>query len=352
MIDLFIRALAPALPDVVVAGQPADAMNIMFTGRQPETAHHFVCGEATAVGWGAHAERRRHERPDQLRRRRPEELPGRGDRVAATRFGSTATGCGPDSGGGGHAPRRPWRSCASTRRSRTTARAVPVVRANSDPRLGAVRRRGGSCDERDSRPRGGGRARSSRSTACSLPRGSRVVVRTGGGGGFGDPDERDTEALERDLLDGYVTSPTRYRPGRSITMKFRAWSVLAALTLTCVRRLGGRDGHRRPASIRLRRSPSSSRTSPRRRRSIQRSRSARTVSSSSATSTRASSSTSPAARTCGRCSQLDGRSPRTGSSTRSRSARASSSRTALPSMPRPPSSASTGSRASTRGPRA
>src|SRR5581483_1509797 len=37
MIDLFIRALAPAMPDAVVAGQPADSMNIMFTGRSPRT---------------------------------------------------------------------------------------------------------------------------------------------------------------------------------------------------------------------------------------------------------------------------------------------------------------------------
>ena len=56
MIDLMMRALAPALPDVVVAGQAADPMNIMFTGRQPGTGERFVCGEATAVGWGAYAQ--------------------------------------------------------------------------------------------------------------------------------------------------------------------------------------------------------------------------------------------------------------------------------------------------------
>ncbi len=54
MIDLFIRALAPAMPDRVVAGQPADAMNIMFCGTHPSTGEPFVSGEATAVGWGAY----------------------------------------------------------------------------------------------------------------------------------------------------------------------------------------------------------------------------------------------------------------------------------------------------------
>jgi N-methylhydantoinase B len=38
MIDLFIRALAPAMPEAVVAGQPADPMNIMFSGRDPRGA--------------------------------------------------------------------------------------------------------------------------------------------------------------------------------------------------------------------------------------------------------------------------------------------------------------------------
>jgi N-methylhydantoinase B len=54
MIDLFIRSLAPALPDRVVAGQPADAMNILFTGIDPISGEQFVSGEATAVGWGAY----------------------------------------------------------------------------------------------------------------------------------------------------------------------------------------------------------------------------------------------------------------------------------------------------------
>ena len=37
-IDLYIRALAPAMPEAVVAGQPADPMNITFVGRRPRTA--------------------------------------------------------------------------------------------------------------------------------------------------------------------------------------------------------------------------------------------------------------------------------------------------------------------------
>jgi N-methylhydantoinase B len=42
-----------------------------------------------------------------------------------------------------------------------------------------------------------------------------VRVETPGGGGFGDPRERDPAALERDLRDGKVTDPAAYgRPAR------------------------------------------------------------------------------------------------------------------------------------------
>ena len=41
----------------------------------------------------------------------------------------------------------------------------------------------------------------------SLPSGSRVVIRTGGGGGYGDPAERAEEASARDRAHGYVGRP-------------------------------------------------------------------------------------------------------------------------------------------------
>jgi N-methylhydantoinase B len=40
--------------------------------------------------------------------------------------------------------------------------------------------------------------------ARRLPRGARVRVMTGGGGGYGPPEERPAELVEDDLTDGYV----------------------------------------------------------------------------------------------------------------------------------------------------
>jgi N-methylhydantoinase B len=53
MIDLVLKALAPALPDRVIAGQTADPMNVFVTGYHPGTGQRFMTGESTALGWGA-----------------------------------------------------------------------------------------------------------------------------------------------------------------------------------------------------------------------------------------------------------------------------------------------------------
>ena len=55
MIDLFIRALASAVPERVAANQCADPMNVYLTGMDPRMSRRFIGGEALGVGWGGHA---------------------------------------------------------------------------------------------------------------------------------------------------------------------------------------------------------------------------------------------------------------------------------------------------------
>jgi len=38
-----------------------------------------------------------------------------------------------------------------------------------------------------------------------LAEGDRVIVTAGGGGGYGDPLDRDTEAVRQDVMDGYIS---------------------------------------------------------------------------------------------------------------------------------------------------
>lgn len=41
--------------------------------------------------------------------------------------------------------------------------------------------------------------------ATGVPKGTKVVIRTSGGGGWGNPEEREFSRIEKDVLDGYVT---------------------------------------------------------------------------------------------------------------------------------------------------
>jgi N-methylhydantoinase B len=200
MIDLVIRALAPAMPEATVAGQPADPMNIMFTGRNPRTGERFVCGEATAVGWGAHAE---------------------GDGANALI----------NYGGGDlkNFPVEVVESLYPLRIHRYALREGSGGAGKHRGGLGVVREYEALTDsdlslwfERTMTPgwglfcgapgrvasvvvdRGGGPEEILKVNRLRVPRGTRVLVQTGGGGGFGDPAERSVSAEEQDRLDGYV----------------------------------------------------------------------------------------------------------------------------------------------------
>jgi N-methylhydantoinase B len=62
---------------------------------------------------------------------------------------------------------------------------------------------------------GGRRIRLGKITRRRISAGSAVELRTGGGGGYGPPSERDPESVRRDLREGYVTLPwvRRHHPG-------------------------------------------------------------------------------------------------------------------------------------------
>jgi N-methylhydantoinase B len=55
LVDLIMKALAPALPERVTAGLPGDAWNVIVVGPNPKEPGLFMCLESTAGGWGASA---------------------------------------------------------------------------------------------------------------------------------------------------------------------------------------------------------------------------------------------------------------------------------------------------------
>jgi N-methylhydantoinase B len=203
MIDLFIKALSPAIPNVVVAGQPADPMNIMFTGRQPRTGDQFVCGEATAVGWGAYAQ---GDGTNALINYGGGDLKNLPVEVLESLYPLRVHryGLWEDSGGEG----RFRGGLGVVREYETLSDDIGLslwFERTLTPGWGLF-------DGKEGRvtsvlvDRGEGPVEILKVNRLPLPRGSRILVQTGGGGGFGDPAERDPEAVENDLADGYVST--------------------------------------------------------------------------------------------------------------------------------------------------
>lgn len=203
MIDLFIKALAPAIPDRVVAGQPADAMNILFTGTDPSTGEQFVSGEATAVGWGA------YQGGDGTNalinygggdlKNVPVEVQEARYPIRVHRYALRV-----DSGGSGR-----WRGGLGIEREyEVLADNVTVstwFERTRTPGWGLFGGEAGDVTSVTISTNGHTRdvLKVNRHPA---PSGSRILVATGGGGGFGDPGERDAEAHRSDILEGYVSS--------------------------------------------------------------------------------------------------------------------------------------------------
>jgi len=203
MIDLFIRALAEALPDRVVAGQPADAMNILFSGVDPDSREPFVSGEATAVGWGA------YEGGDGTNglinygggdlKNIPVEVQESRWPLRVHRYALR-----PDSGGRGR-----WRGGLGIEREyEVLAEGVNVstwFERTLTPGWGLFGGEPGQITE-VTMTTDEGRVDLLKVNQRPAPAGARIVVATGGGGGYGDPAQRDPAAHREDLVDGYVTT--------------------------------------------------------------------------------------------------------------------------------------------------
>lgn len=202
MIDLFIKALAPAVPDRVVAGQPADAMNILFTGNDPETGEQFVSGEATAVGWGAYAG---GDGTNALinygggdLKNVPVEVQEARYPIRIHRYALRV-----DSGGDGR-----WRGGLGIEREyEVLVDGVTVstwFERTLTPGWGLF---GGEAGEVTAVTLSSGEDTRDllKVNRHPVPLKSRILVATGGGGGYGSPAERDDEERASDIIDGYFT---------------------------------------------------------------------------------------------------------------------------------------------------
>lgn len=204
LIDLVVSALAPVLPEKVAAAHFGDSMVLFLAGIDPRSGDSapFLHVMPHAGGWGGFEGA---DGEDGLINNVNGGFKDYPVEIFEVKFPATirAYGFRPDTGG----PGRFRGGCGLYRRFEVdpAARLYLWLDRSVSPAWGLFGGReavgpdvvinAGREDERHML----------KVNAHALEPGSVVELRTGGGGGFGDPFERDPERVQADVLDGYVT---------------------------------------------------------------------------------------------------------------------------------------------------
>jgi len=203
VIDLVVKALSPAIPDRCAAAHYGDSMVIGIGGRDDRTHEDFLLYEPTVGGWGAWAGSDGEEALTDITNGALKDIP---TEVLETKYPIFLKryAIRPDSGGAGR-----WRGGDGVER-------VYIIEAGSawltlwfersvTPAWGLLGGRPGDPPEvvvNEGRP---DERRFLKVNGAPLHRGDTITTRTGGGGGYGDPLERDQAMHQADLEDGFVT---------------------------------------------------------------------------------------------------------------------------------------------------
>ena len=202
LIDLVIRALGPAIPDRVAAGHYGTFATLHYAGRRPENGAFWQCHDSGFGGWGALYDM---DGPGPFRtnchgdtRIIPIEV-----QEASYPFLIEGFGLRPDSGGpgqfrGGLGLERRYLMLAPCRMKTRFERTLCPAWGISQGRDGMP---GHVLIER-----GDGTTQIALKESAMLDAGDRVLIQTGGGGGYGDPQRRDRERLRADVTCGYVSA--------------------------------------------------------------------------------------------------------------------------------------------------
>ena len=212
VVDVIFAALSRAIPERVAAASGGTACNFLFGGTHPDSGDYYTNYHLEGCGWGATARADGNNTLCVINgncRNTPVE-------VFETRYPWRVHGLKlvPDSGGAGQ-----YRGgLASERVLEVTADEITISefadRTESEPwglfdgqpgLPGAtlVRRAG---DEQFRTVRElFGTASNTKYSGIRLHRGDQVMLRSAGGGGYGDARERAPEALEEDVAEGFVS---------------------------------------------------------------------------------------------------------------------------------------------------
>ncbi|GAA2353220.1 hydantoinase B/oxoprolinase family protein [Streptomyces violaceusniger] len=203
LIDLVAKALAPALPEKVAGASHGDSMIVLLAGRDHRTKRDYVSLEATLGGWGAWEG---SDGESALINNVNGSLKDIPIEVFETRFPLRITEykIRQDSGGAGR-----WRGGNGVIRQYEALEDCTVslwFERSVTPAWGLFGGQDATPPEVIVNP---GRPDERRLLKCNglkLRKGDVFRCMTGGGGGFGDPKDRDPEAVRIDMLDGHVSA--------------------------------------------------------------------------------------------------------------------------------------------------
>jgi N-methylhydantoinase B len=199
MIDLVIRALADVLPDAVVAGQPADPMNVTFVGHRQD-GRQYVTGEATAVGWGASSGQ---DGASGMINYGGGDLKNYPVEVVESRYPLRVNRYGLREGSGGPGRFRGGLGIVREFETLDDGAAVTLWLERSSMPAWGLHGGGDAAPTRGEIVIGDGTEIVLKVGSRPLPKGALVRVLTGGGGGYGDQARRDAGLAADDVTDGY-----------------------------------------------------------------------------------------------------------------------------------------------------
>jgi N-methylhydantoinase B len=203
LIDLVFRALAHAVPNSVPAGHYGDVAGFIFSGVDPRSDAAYVHLEPEVGGWGATADADGENAMINLVSGSTQNVPAE---VIETRFPIRLEqyALRPDSGG----PGRRRGGVGIIREYRLVGHAAEMscfMDRSACPPWGLL---GGGPGARSRVvvQHGDGDTAWRKATRIKVEQEGLVRIETGGGGGWGDPRDREPELIHRDLMDGYVTA--------------------------------------------------------------------------------------------------------------------------------------------------
>jgi N-methylhydantoinase B len=209
LIDLGLRALAPAMPDRIPAASYGDQMPTITFGTHPETGKLFIQGDLNAGGTGA--------RPGfdgesgmiifggSTARNNPVE-------VVESRIGSMRVlrySLRQDSGGAGR--HRGGLGIERVYRMLSPAFITFSLERKATPPWGLWGGKEGAVNGVEITSPDGAVRHVRKATQHPIAAGETVRIMTGGGGGYGPPAERSREAVLRDVAEGYVSAEAARR---------------------------------------------------------------------------------------------------------------------------------------------